>query len=165
MTYKDILVELPLIVHNSHLLTSFLHQMPAVPSAELEFPTSLSDIKGLNPELPLYPAYETTLDMSIDPFLEKSCDLLLDAVESHYTELNNFQYVTNSPHLTILLTTCSDTTKDNLPVSKPRSLLGKQRGRPRTPEELPLARRRSRKTTGRPFSSSQPSHLASSRCS
>lgn len=105
MTYKDILVELPLIVHNSHLLTSFLHQMPAMPSAELEFPTSLSDIKGLNPELPLYPAYETTLDMSIDPFLEKSCDLLLDAVESHYTELNNFQYVTNLPHLTILLTT------------------------------------------------------------
>jgi translation initiation factor 3 subunit H len=94
MTYKDILVELPLIVHNSHLLTSFLHQLPAVPSAELEFPTSLSDIKGLNPEIPLYPAYETTLDMSIDPFLEKSCDLLLDAVESHYTELNNFQYVT-----------------------------------------------------------------------
>ncbi|KFY84034.1 hypothetical protein V500_09659 [Pseudogymnoascus sp. VKM F-4518 (FW-2643)] len=92
MTYKDILVELPLIVHNSHLLTSFLHQLPAVPSAELEFPTSLSDIKSLNPEIPLYPAYETTLDMSIDPFLEKSCDLLLDAVESHYTELNNFQY-------------------------------------------------------------------------
>jgi translation initiation factor 3 subunit H len=86
------LVELPVIVHNSHLLTTFLHQLPQKPVAELEFPPSLADLNKTAPELPLYPAYETSLDMSIDPFLEKSCDLLLDAVENHYTELNNFQY-------------------------------------------------------------------------
>lgn len=91
MSYKDILVELPLIVHNSHLMTSFLHQLPSKPAAELDFPPSLADLNNTSPETPLYPSYETSLDMSIDPFLEKSCDLLLDAVESHYTELNNFQ--------------------------------------------------------------------------
>lgn len=32
------------------------------------------------------------MDLSIDPFLEKSSDLLLESIESHYTELNNFQY-------------------------------------------------------------------------
>jgi len=91
MSYKDILVELPLIVHNSHLMTSFLHQLPSKPVAELDFPLSLADLNNSAPETPLYPSYEASLDMSIDPFLEKSCDLLLDAVESHYTELNNFQ--------------------------------------------------------------------------
>lgn len=92
LSYKDILVELPLNVHNSHLMTSFLHQLPSKPVADLEFPHSLAELNATAPPNPLYPSYETTFDMSIDPFLEKSCDLLLDAVESHYTELNNFQY-------------------------------------------------------------------------
>jgi translation initiation factor 3 subunit H len=61
-------------------------------STELEFPASLADLSKNAPEIPLYPSYESSLDLSIDPFLEKSCDLLLEAVESHYTELNNFQY-------------------------------------------------------------------------
>lgn len=93
-TYKDILVELPIVVHNSHLLTSFLHQLPAKPvETELEMPSCLSDITKKNPASsnPLYPNLDT-LDVSIDPFLEKTCDLLLESIESHYTELNNFQY-------------------------------------------------------------------------
>lgn len=32
------------------------------------------------------------MDLSIDPFLEKTSDLLLESIEAHYTELNNFQY-------------------------------------------------------------------------
>lgn len=91
LSYKDILVELPLIVHNSHLMTTFLHQLPSKPATDLEFPRSLSDLTRNAPEPPLHPSYDTSLDMSIDPFLEKSCDQLLDAVESHYTELNNYQ--------------------------------------------------------------------------
>ena len=31
-------------------------------------------------------------DVAIDPFLEKTCDLLLESIESHYTDLNNFQF-------------------------------------------------------------------------
>lgn len=32
------------------------------------------------------------LDLSIDPFLEKTCDLLLDSIDSHYNEVNNYQF-------------------------------------------------------------------------
>jgi translation initiation factor 3 subunit H len=92
LTYKDILVELPIIIHNSHLLTSFLHQLPAKPSqTELDLPASLSELDGDSPDIGFYPSLDS-LDLSIDPFLEKNCDLLLDAIETHYTELNNFQY-------------------------------------------------------------------------
>lgn len=90
--YKDILEELPLIIHNSHLLTSFLHQLPSKPAdSELAFPSSLAALNKEAPSAPLYPNFES-LDLSIDPFLEKTCDLLLDSIESHYTELNNHQY-------------------------------------------------------------------------
>lgn len=79
-------------VHNSHLLTTFLQQLPGVPAkAEVDMPSSLSDIHEANVKLPLYPSIET-LELSIDPFLEKTCDLLLDSIESHYSELNNHQY-------------------------------------------------------------------------
>src|ERR1700712_4512933 len=92
LTYKDILTELPIIVHNSPLLTSFLHQMPGtLPKKDLEFPASLSDLALNPPQIPLYPNLES-LDLSVDPFLERTCDQLLDSIETHYTELNNFQY-------------------------------------------------------------------------
>lgn len=45
----------------------------------------------LTPSAPLYPNFDS-LDLSIDPFLEKTCDLLLESIESHHTELNNYQY-------------------------------------------------------------------------
>lgn len=92
LSFKDILQELPVSIHNSHLLTSFLHKLPALPKKpEVEMPTSLSDILKNDFQTPLYPSVDT-LDLSIDPFLEKTCDLLLDSIESHYTELNNHQY-------------------------------------------------------------------------
>jgi len=92
LTYKDIFVELPIIVHNSHLLTSFLHQLPSpLPKEQLELPASLADLTKDSPGIPLYPNLES-LDLSIDPYLERTCDMLLDTIETHYTELNNFQY-------------------------------------------------------------------------
>jgi translation initiation factor 3 subunit H len=92
LTFRDILVELPVNMHNSHLLTSFLHSLPVQPTEEeVALPTSLADIQRNPVRAPLYPAVEP-LDMSIDPFLEKTCDLLLDSIESHYTELNNHQF-------------------------------------------------------------------------
>ncbi len=92
LTYKDVLVELPIIIHNSHLLTSFLHQLPAeLPKKDLEFPASLSELTADPPQTTLYPNLES-LDLSIDPYLERTCDMLLDSIETHYTELNNFQY-------------------------------------------------------------------------
>ncbi|KAI1260546.1 eukaryotic translation initiation factor 3 subunit 3 [Xylariaceae sp. FL1019] len=92
LSFRDVLVELPINLHNSHLLTSFLHQLPAMPvSDDVAMPASLADIQRNPVPVPLHPSVDT-LDLSIDPFLEKTCDLLLDSIESHYTELNNYQY-------------------------------------------------------------------------
>lgn len=54
-------------------------------------PASLGDIERTAPTLPVFPNLDN-LELNIDPFLEKTCDLLLDSIESHYTELNNHQY-------------------------------------------------------------------------
>ncbi|OAA65571.1 eukaryotic translation initiation factor 3 subunit [Niveomyces insectorum RCEF 264] len=93
LSFRDILVELPVTVHNSHLLTTFMHQLPAAPpaEAEVELPVALADIHRAHIAPPAYPSLDT-LELSIDPFLEKTCDLLLDSIESHYTDLNNHQY-------------------------------------------------------------------------
>ncbi|KAI0396399.1 hypothetical protein F5Y17DRAFT_419860 [Xylariaceae sp. FL0594] len=92
LSFKDILAELPVTLHNSHLLTSFLHQIPTKPvTGDVTMPTSLAEIHNNPIPMPLHPSTDS-LDLSIDPFLEKACDLLLDSIESHYTELNNYQY-------------------------------------------------------------------------
>ncbi|KAL1984807.1 hypothetical protein VTN96DRAFT_8651 [Rasamsonia emersonii] len=98
LRYQDIFVELPVKIHNSHLLTSFLHQLPSpLPSTPLDFPQSLSALKNgpLAKSSVLTPNFDN-LSLSIDPFLEKNCDLLLDAIETHHTENNNFQYYQRS---------------------------------------------------------------------
>ncbi|KAL2259882.1 hypothetical protein VTK26DRAFT_6294 [Humicola hyalothermophila] len=92
LSFRDIIVELPVAVHNTHLLTSFLHQVAAPPeSPEIPLPASLDDIRRNPVKLPAHPSFDT-LDLSIDPFLEKTCDLLLDSIESHHADLNNHQY-------------------------------------------------------------------------
>jgi translation initiation factor 3 subunit H len=75
-----------------------LHQMPSSPpSEELPFPSDLASITNshLVTSTPLDPNFDS-LDLSIDPFLEKTCDLLLESIESHHTELNNQQYYQRS---------------------------------------------------------------------
>jgi translation initiation factor 3 subunit H len=90
LSFRDTLVEFPVTVHDSHLATTFLHQISATPT-ELTMPSSLSDITSDSIKLPPHPSLDS-LDLSIDPYLEKTCDLLLDSIESHYTDLNNHQY-------------------------------------------------------------------------
>ena len=91
-------MELPIQIHNSHILTSFLHQLPTPPpTEELPEPSSLHAILS-DPKTnaaPLTTNFDT-LSLSIDPFLEKTCDLLLDSIEVHHTENNNFQYHTRA---------------------------------------------------------------------
>lgn len=98
LRHHDIFTELPVVVHNSHILTSFLHQLPSQPAKkELVFPSSLASLDQ-DPSLttmPLAPNYDS-LDLSIDPFLEKTCDLLLDSIENHHSELNNYQFYQRS---------------------------------------------------------------------
>lgn len=84
LTHRDILVELPLTIHNSHLLTSLLHQL------DNPTPAPLPEL-SLSAPMPLAPNFDA-LDLSIDPFLEKNSDLLLESIETHYSEVNNQQY-------------------------------------------------------------------------
>ncbi|MCJ1312972.1 hypothetical protein MMC25_006648 [Agyrium rufum] len=90
LRYQDILVELPLTIHNSHLLTTYLHQIPTpTPSEELTIPSHLSEISTST--TPLFPNFDS-LDLSIDPFLTKTCDLLLESIENHTIEANNYSF-------------------------------------------------------------------------
>lgn len=92
LRYQDILLELPLQIHNSHLLTSFLHSLSnAVPSADAQLaqPPTLACLADTAD--PLSPNF-ASLNLSIDPFLTQTADLLLESIEVHHTELNNYQY-------------------------------------------------------------------------
>ena len=71
LTHRDILEELPLQVHNSHLVTSFLHTISNGPV--------------------LHPNYDT-LDLSLDPYLEKNLECLIEGMEEWSYEQGNLQY-------------------------------------------------------------------------
>ncbi|DAA75730.1 TPA_exp: Eukaryotic translation initiation factor 3 subunit H [Trichophyton benhamiae CBS 112371] len=94
LRHSDIFVELPVTIHNSHLLTTYLHQIPTTaPKEELDLPPSLAALLASplsNP--PMNTPNFDNLSLNIDPFLEKNCDLLLESIETHHTENNNFQY-------------------------------------------------------------------------
>lgn len=62
-----------------------------------EFPHTLAELNRAADAytLPLNPNLDA-LELSVDPFLEKTCDLLLDTIENHHTELNNHQYYQRS---------------------------------------------------------------------
>lgn len=70
LTHRDILEELPLEIHNSHLVTSLLHT--------IESPI-------------LSPNYDT-LDLSVDPYLEKNLEYLIDGMDEWTYEQGNLQY-------------------------------------------------------------------------
>jgi translation initiation factor 3 subunit H len=59
--------------------------MPLSPSSLTSPPTNPQ------PTVPLYPNFNA-LDLTVDPLLEKSCDLLLEAIEAHNNEANNAAY-------------------------------------------------------------------------
>ncbi|OGM44065.1 eukaryotic translation initiation factor 3 subunit H [Aspergillus bombycis] len=98
LRHQDIFVELPVEIRNSHLITSFIHQLQCpIQSTPTDLPPSLASLeKGpFVKDSVLAPNYDN-LSLSIDPFLEKNCDLLLDSIETHHTETNNFQYYQRS---------------------------------------------------------------------
>ncbi|RJE24262.1 hypothetical protein PHISCL_03371 [Aspergillus sclerotialis] len=98
LRYQDIFVELPVTIHNSHLITSFIHQLETPKqSRPADLPPSLAALESGAPakSTVLTPNFDNLL-LSIDPFMEKNCDLLLDSIETHHTETNNFQYYQRS---------------------------------------------------------------------
>lgn len=59
----------------------------------LKAPASVEEIEN-NPAIkhdPLSPSFDS-LSLSVDPFLGQTCDNLLDAIETHHVEANNFSY-------------------------------------------------------------------------
>ncbi|KAK7903398.1 hypothetical protein LTR67_001417 [Exophiala xenobiotica] len=94
LKYTEILEELPVHVHNSHLVTTFLQQIPKmIASGIMRPPTSVAEIEN-NPAFKndtLAPNFQN-LSISIDPYLSQTADNLLDSVETHHVESNNFSY-------------------------------------------------------------------------
>lgn len=94
LKYSDIIIELPIRLHNAHNVTTFLNQVPRLLSKGIMSPpTSVSSIET-NPAVAsddLAPSFDK-LALNIDPFLQQTCDNLLDSIETHHVESNNFSY-------------------------------------------------------------------------
>lgn len=76
-------------------MNTFINTLPKPLSTshELKLPTSVASIEkdSTITRDALSPNFES-LSLSIDPFLSQTCDNLLDSIESHHTEANNFSY-------------------------------------------------------------------------
>ena len=98
LKYSDIIVEIPIKLHNAHNVNTFLSQVPNLVSKGIvKQPTSVADIEN-NPAIKndeLVPTFDK-LALNIDPFLQQTCDNLLDSVETHHVESNNFSYYTRA---------------------------------------------------------------------
>ena len=81
-------------MHNAHNVTTFLNQVPRLLSKGIiRQPTSVAEIES-NPAIShddLAPSFDN-LNLNIDPFLQQTCDNLLESIETHHVEANNFSY-------------------------------------------------------------------------
>lgn len=94
LKYSDILVELPVRLHNSHAVTTFLNSVPKLLSKGLLTPPHSVEAIESNPAVAqddLAPHFDN-LTLNADPFLQQTCDNLLDSIETHHVESNNFSY-------------------------------------------------------------------------
>lgn len=91
---SDILEELPISVHNSFAVNSFLNTIPKMmKEGTLNMPRSIEEVEE-NPAIKHDPLGKdfSNLSLSIDPLLSQTADNLLDSVETHHVESNNFSY-------------------------------------------------------------------------
>jgi len=82
LTFSNILEELPITIKNSHLVTALLYSLDEVPPV----PKNLDAIEG-----PLRPNFDT-LELSLDPYIEKNLEFLLEAVDENSQEQSNFAF-------------------------------------------------------------------------
>lgn len=83
LTHRDILEELPIEIQNSYLATALLQELKAAP--EKEAPLSLTQSKFGSENY-------ASLDLSVDPYLEKNLDFLLESVDDYNYEQNALQF-------------------------------------------------------------------------
>lgn len=94
LKYSDILVELPIRLHNAYNVNTFLNQVPQLISKGVVAPpASVHDIGSAQTlkDDDINPTFDK-LTLNIDPFLTQTCDNLLDSIETHHVESNNFSY-------------------------------------------------------------------------
>ncbi|CAI2172327.1 17085_t:CDS:2 [Funneliformis geosporum] len=87
LTFSNIFEELPITVKNSHLVTALLHSLDdyehVIPKS-----ASLDKEKVVSP---LSPNFDT-LELSLDPYIEKNLEFLLESVEEHTQEQNTYAF-------------------------------------------------------------------------
>ncbi|KAG9307258.1 hypothetical protein G9A89_017086 [Geosiphon pyriformis] len=85
LTFSHIFEELPITIKNSHLVTALLHSLNDTD------PTPTKDLIKETVEGPLSPNFDT-LELSLDPYIEKNLEFLLDTVEENAQEQSNFAF-------------------------------------------------------------------------
>ncbi|CCG82499.1 Eukaryotic translation initiation factor 3 subunit H [Taphrina deformans PYCC 5710] len=83
ITHRDILEELPIELQNSHLATALLQELKVIPSADSSLSLSQPAFGSEN---------YSSLDLSVDPYLEKNLDFLLESVDDYNYEQNALQF-------------------------------------------------------------------------
>ncbi|CAO3616100.1 unnamed protein product [Cunninghamella echinulata] len=97
LSFSTIFEELPVEVHNSHLVTLMLHniEMPKLDINRLESLSTFASQKKTQTEIeasrPLAPNFDV-LDLELDPFMQKNLQYLLDCSDAQQQEQNNYQY-------------------------------------------------------------------------
>lgn len=81
-------------MHAAHNVNTFINQVPKlVEQGIMKPPTSVDEIEN-NPALrsdDMAPNFDK-LTLNIDPFLQQTCDNMLESIETHHVESNNFSY-------------------------------------------------------------------------
>ncbi|CAO3592431.1 unnamed protein product [Absidia cylindrospora] len=97
LLFINIFEELPVEIHNSHLVTLMLHniEMPTLDADRLESLSTFASQKSTQSEIeesrPLAPNFDV-LDLELDPFMQKNLQYLLDCSDAQQQEQNNYQY-------------------------------------------------------------------------
>ncbi|CAO3596424.1 unnamed protein product [Absidia cylindrospora] len=97
LSFNNIFEELPVEIHNSHLVTLMLHniEMPKLDVDRLESLSTFASQKSTQIEVeesrPLAPNFDV-LDLELDPFMQKNLQYLLDCSDAQQQEQNNYQY-------------------------------------------------------------------------
>lgn len=94
LSFSSIFEELPVKVHNSHLVTLMLHniEMPKLDVNRLRSPATFSSTQSdLEEAKPLSPNFDV-LDLELDPFMQKNLEYLLFCSDVQQQEVNNYQY-------------------------------------------------------------------------
>ncbi|CAG8755619.1 4069_t:CDS:2, partial [Acaulospora morrowiae] len=87
LTFSKIFEEFPIKIKNSHLVTALLHSLD---DFEEVVPKGISLDKE-KVSSPLSPNFDT-LELSLDPYIEKNLEFLLEAVDEHTQEQSNFAF-------------------------------------------------------------------------